>query len=74
MALRRLEATAQALLSAGMNPATPAAAVESGTLPGQRVVVTTLGELVNRVRTEGISSPAMIVVGGIVGMREKLAR
>jgi len=74
MALRRLEATAHALLSAGMDPGTPAAAVESGTLPGQRVVVTTLGELLNRVRAEGISSPAMIVIGGVVEMRGKLAK
>jgi uroporphyrin-III C-methyltransferase len=73
MALRRLDAIAQALLGAGMDPATPAAAVQAGTLPGQRTVVATLGSLVERVRAEGVASPAMIVIGGVVEMRGKLA-
>ncbi|MBO1075150.1 uroporphyrinogen-III C-methyltransferase [Roseomonas marmotae] len=73
MALRRLEAITTALLAGGMNPATPAAAVESGTLPGQRVVVGTLESLTERVRAEGIASPAMIVIGEVVTMRERLA-
>jgi uroporphyrin-III C-methyltransferase len=72
MALRRLDGITAALLGAGMAAGTPAAAIESGTLPGQRVLVATLATLAARVRAEGVSSPAIIVVGGIVAVREKL--
>jgi uroporphyrin-III C-methyltransferase len=73
MALRRLEAITRELLAAGMDPATPAAAVQAGTLPGQRVVEATLGSLAERVRAAGVASPAMIVIGGVVELRGKLA-
>ncbi len=73
MALRRLDAICDALLAAGLDPATPAAAVQSGTLPGQRVVVGLLGGFAALVRAEKVESPAMIVIGGVVGMRGKLA-
>jgi uroporphyrin-III C-methyltransferase len=72
MALRRLDDIASALLSAGMAPGTPAAAVESGTLPGQRVVVATLATLVVRIQEAKIVSPAIIVIGGVVAVRERL--
>ncbi|MBO1080570.1 uroporphyrinogen-III C-methyltransferase [Roseomonas haemaphysalidis] len=73
MALRRLDAICDALLAAGLDPATPAAAVQSGTLPGQRVVVGTLGGFPALVRAEAVESPAMVVIGGVVAMRGKLA-
>jgi len=73
MALRRLDAICDALLAAGLDPATPAAAVQSGTLPGQRVVVGTLGGFPALVRVEAVESPAMVVIGGVVAMRGKLA-
>lgn len=73
MALRRLDAICDALLAAGLPPETPAAAVQSGTLPGQRVVVGTLGGFPALVRAEAVASPAMVVIGGVVAMRGKLA-
>jgi uroporphyrin-III C-methyltransferase len=74
MALRRLGPIVTALLAAGMDPATPAATVESGTLPGQRVVTASLATLESRARAEGVSSPAIVVIGQVVALREILAR
>jgi uroporphyrin-III C-methyltransferase len=54
MGMRNLASIVDRLLSAGRAPGTPAAAVMNGTLPSQRVVESTLGDLVASVEAEGI--------------------
>jgi len=61
------------LIDAGRDPGEPAAAVERGTMEGQRVVVATLGTLAEAVEREGVGAPALIVVGQVVERREALA-
>lgn len=73
MGMRNLEEIVAQLLDAGRAPETPAAIVMEGTLPRQRVLTAPLGELVARVRTEGLSAPAVVVVGEVVKLREALA-
>jgi uroporphyrin-III C-methyltransferase len=51
---------------------TPAAAVASGTLPGETVVVATLGELAQRMEEEGLAAPVTVVVGEVVRLRQRL--
>ena len=63
MGVRRLAATRAALIDAGRDPDEPAAAIERGTLAGQRTVVATLATLAAAVEREGIGAPALIVVG-----------
>ena len=53
------------LLAAGMDPDTPAAVVERGTTPAQRRVSATVSALPGRAEAEGVSSPAVIVVGKV---------
>lgn len=65
MGLGRLLNIVARLIAAGMPPDTPAAAIASGTLPGQRHVKGTLADLPMRVSAEGLSSPAIIVVGEV---------
>jgi uroporphyrin-III C-methyltransferase len=72
MALRTLPAIVAALLAGGMAAATPAAIVESATLPRQRVWVTVLGGLVEEARRREVASPSVIAIGGIVAVRERL--
>ena len=72
MAVRTIGRIAAALLDGGMAPDTPAAAVSRATTPDQRVVVATLASLATTLAAEGLSSPAMIVIGGIVRMRADL--
>ena len=53
-------------LLAGLPADTPVAVVQQATLPGQRHAVATLGELKATIDREGLASPAVIVVGGVV--------
>jgi len=73
MGVRRLRENAAALVEAGRDPAEPAAAVERGTMAGQRTVVATLGTLAEEAEREGVGAPALIVVGPVVALREALA-
>jgi uroporphyrinogen III methyltransferase/synthase len=73
MGMRNLATLVEHLLAGGKPAETPAAAVMNGTLPEQRVVVATLGSLVERVETAGLGSPAVVVVGHVVSLREQLA-
>jgi uroporphyrinogen III methyltransferase / synthase len=73
MGVKRLADNAAALIAAGRDAGEPAAAVERGTMDGQRTVVATLGTLAEAVEREGIGAPALIVVGEVVGRRKTLA-
>jgi uroporphyrin-III C-methyltransferase len=66
MGLRRLPEIVARLLAAGRPGDTPAAVVENGSLPEQRVVSATLDELPAAVARAGISPPAIIVIGDVV--------
>lgn len=58
------------LLRNGRSPATPAAVVRWGTRADQEVVVGTLADL--PVKSRGMKPPALIVVGEVVALRDKL--
>jgi uroporphyrinogen III methyltransferase/synthase len=73
MGVKRLGDNAAALIAAGRNADESAAAVERGTMDGQRTVVATLGTLSEAVEREGIGAPALIVVGPVVERSDALA-
>jgi siroheme synthase len=73
MGVARLPGIAEELLRAGRPHETPVAVVERGSLPDQRVLVTSLGELPELARRSGIRSPAILVVGEVVRLRSQLA-
>ncbi len=73
MGVKRLGDNAAALIAAGRDADQPAAAVERGTMEGQRTVVATLGTLAKAVEREEVKAPALIVVGPVVVRRESLA-
>jgi uroporphyrinogen III methyltransferase/synthase len=72
MAVRQLAGVLAALVAAGLDPATPAALVHRGTLGSQRTVEGTAATLAARVREAGIGPPAVLVVGGVVALREQV--
>jgi uroporphyrinogen III methyltransferase / synthase len=73
MGVKRLGDNAAALIAAGRSADEPAAAVERGTMEGQRTVVATLATLAEAVEREGVGAPALIVVGPVVERRKELA-
>ena len=71
MGLDRLGAIARGLLAAGKDAATPAAVVARGTTDEQRVAVGSLATIADAARR--LESPALLVVGDVVGVRSLVA-
>lgn len=67
MAVERIELFAGALLAGGRPADTPVMVVQHGTTAAQRTVRATLTDVGERVRSEGIRPPAIIVIGPVAG-------
>ncbi len=65
MGVSALGEICRGLLDAGMRPDMPAAVVERGTTPFQRVIPATLAALPEAARARQVKSPAVILVGGV---------
>lgn len=72
MGLHRLADAMAALVANGRDPATPAAVIQSGTFPEQRTVVATVATLAQACEAAKIGAPALVVVGSVVSLRERL--
>ncbi len=72
MGVERLPQIAAALLAGGRDGGTPAAVVQDGSLPGQVVVLAPLREIAAAAQEAAVRAPAVIVVGGVVAVREQL--
>jgi uroporphyrin-III C-methyltransferase/precorrin-2 dehydrogenase/sirohydrochlorin ferrochelatase len=57
---------ADRLIGHGLTPETPVAVIENGTLSTQKTVIGSLGALADLIRDNGITGPAVIVVGEVV--------
>ena len=68
MAVNNAPAIAEALLTGRRGPDTPVAVICDGTMPTERTVVTTLGELATTLTTEAVRPPAIIVIGEVVAV------
>ncbi len=73
MGVKALPAIAERLIAAGRDAGEAAAVVERGTLPGQRTVGSTLGEVAEAASEAGIRAPAVTVVGSGAARRERIA-
>ena len=73
MGLTSLRSITEGFLANGANPATPAAVVENGTRRGQRVITGTLETLSDQAVDAEIKSPALIIIGSVVTLRDKLS-
>jgi uroporphyrin-III C-methyltransferase/precorrin-2 dehydrogenase/sirohydrochlorin ferrochelatase len=72
MGLSALPMLCAELVRHGLAAATPAALVENGTTPRQRVVAGTLSTLPERAMAAGVASPTLIIVGDVVAIHERL--
>ncbi|MCX6006143.1 MAG: uroporphyrinogen-III C-methyltransferase [Chloroflexi bacterium] len=73
MGMQNLPQIAKRLIECGRKPQTPVAVIKDGTLPVQVMTIGTLQNIAARVKKEGITAPAVIVVGGVVKLRERLS-
>jgi len=72
MGVRALPVIVARLLERGERPDKPVALVRWGTTVEQQVVTGTLATIVDEVDRSGLKPPALIVVGDVVNLREKL--
>jgi len=73
MGLSSIDSIAEGFMTHGADPETPAAVVENGTRAGQRVITGTLTSLPGKTAAAEIKSPALIIVGSVVTLRDKLS-
>lgn len=72
MGVGNLPQIVQELMKCGRPASTPVAVIRTGTTPQQKTVVGTLEGIVELADKSNISSPAIIVVGDVVGLRDEL--
>ncbi len=72
MGVTNLPTIVKELVENGRSLDTPAAMIERGTTPAQRVVVGTLADIHERARAAHIEPPAITVVGEVVALHESL--
>jgi uroporphyrin-III C-methyltransferase/precorrin-2 dehydrogenase/sirohydrochlorin ferrochelatase len=73
MGLGGLDIICRQLIEHGMRSTMPAALVEQGTTPSQRVFIGSLATLPDIVRPAGVKSPSLVIVGEVVPLHDKLA-
>ncbi|GEM_PF-1511688 len=71
MGLATLADTIGRLLAGGAARHLPVAVIERGTTPEQRITTGTLSDIVSRTAESGIQSPALVVIGDVVRLREQ---
>ncbi len=72
MGLAHVASIADGLMKAGRNPDTPVAVISNGTLSTQRKCVGSLKDIGEKIREAKLVSPAIIVVGDVVALSERL--
>ncbi|MHC4168171.1 MAG: uroporphyrinogen-III C-methyltransferase, partial [Planctomycetota bacterium] len=72
MGVANIEKIIDSLLKAGWSPQAKIAAVQNGTRYNQRVITGTLDNFVETIREQDLGTPAIFVVGKVVGLHEKL--
>ena len=72
MGVKNLDKITKELITCGKPPKTPVALVRWGTTPKQMTVTGTLATIVEKVKKVGLKPPAVIVVGDVVALREKM--
>jgi len=72
MGVGHLREIANDLVNSGRSVETPAAVIRWGTYNGQQTVTGTLGSIAAEAERAGLRSPAVIIIGEVVRLRERL--
>lgn len=72
MGLSKTNLISNALIDAGLSQNTPIALIEKGCCPDQRTIIGTLSELDALKHQHNVQSPALIVIGQVVTVAEKM--
>ncbi|GAO43877.1 uroporphyrinogen-III C-methyltransferase [Flavihumibacter petaseus] len=72
MGVKHLEQIAESLVKAGKADGTPAAVVENGSLPHQRVITGNLSDIAALSKAAAVTTPALLLVGEVVKYHQQL--
>ncbi|HEY4835658.1 MAG TPA: uroporphyrinogen-III C-methyltransferase [Bradyrhizobium sp.] len=72
MPMANLPEITSAFQRGGMAPDTPAVIISSSTTAEERIIETSLGMAAADAATQGVSAPAIVIVGAIAAMRQQL--
>ncbi|MCY4364036.1 MAG: siroheme synthase CysG [Gammaproteobacteria bacterium] len=72
MGVKGIDVLQKNLLQHGMRPDMPAAVIQQGTTPNQKVYAGTVSTLAKTVADQEVKPPSMIVIGEVVKLHEKL--
>jgi uroporphyrin-III C-methyltransferase/precorrin-2 dehydrogenase/sirohydrochlorin ferrochelatase len=72
MGLAHLAELTHAFIERGAAPSLPVALIDNGTRPNQSVVIATLDTLAAKAAKAGVKGPAILIIGSVVRLREKL--
>ncbi|MCD6299903.1 MAG: uroporphyrinogen-III C-methyltransferase [Dehalococcoidales bacterium] len=72
MGIDNLEQIVEQLIKNGRAPSTTVAIIQEGTTPRQQTLVSNLRNIVARAKENNVRPPAVIVVGEVVSLRDKL--
>ena len=73
MGVESLESIANNLMGGGLNPNTPVAIIERGTLKRQRILVGKIDTIAKEAKEKNVKPPAVIVIGEVVNLGRKLS-
>jgi uroporphyrin-III C-methyltransferase / precorrin-2 dehydrogenase / sirohydrochlorin ferrochelatase len=73
MGLGKLGALMKEFVARGGDPKLPAAIVDNGTRPNQRVVAGTVETIASAAEKANLNGPAVVILGTVVSLRDKLA-
>ena len=73
MALSGASYICEQLIAHGMREEMPIAIIEKGTMPEQKVYITSLKDLPDLLSKEDINAPTLMIVGEVVSLNEKLS-
>jgi uroporphyrin-III C-methyltransferase len=73
MGVEKLEYISHKLIKAGMSKESDVAIIENGTTKKQRIVKGNLSNIVGKAQEKEMKSPAIIIIGKVVSLQEKLA-
>ena len=72
MGVKNLPQIIAKLRDAGRASSTPIAIIENGTRPDQRIRTATLATVLHKIHADPVQTPALIIIGEVVKLREKL--
>jgi uroporphyrin-III C-methyltransferase/precorrin-2 dehydrogenase/sirohydrochlorin ferrochelatase len=72
MGLSSLKVLSEGFASHGVDPTTPAAIIDNGTRPNQRIITGTIADLYQKATEAKFTGPSIIIIGGVVTLRDKL--